>query len=236
MLHADLLRKIGLGDPLTQRLGTGTFGGAYHVPWGGDEGSVLKITRDLSEVQASCILSGRDSKRIVHIRGVWALKDSCLPGLQRWYLIHRELLYPMSQLDQFLVETIFAIYDDRDTRSLTVPYSLKQHGTISKWRGYLKEDLGAVPAMYDEEGNPAMMGVKASPKDVKRALQLLLQIGQAMREMRDAGIEWEDIHSGNMMRNSAGQLVIADVGCGIVVDDFQEEIAYLSEKNLPSAA
>ena len=188
MAHADLLRSMGLRFPLDQLLGVGEFGAAYHVPWGGEEGSVLKLTRDPTEMEAASLLCGRKSERIVPVHGVWYLKDSYRPGLRRWYLVHRGYLHPLKPLDKQLIEMIFAIYDDTDSRDLTIPRSPKQHAMIQKWRGYLREELGGVGGWTDHDGESVASTISVSPKHIKRAMQLLLQIGRAVNEMHKAGI------------------------------------------------
>lgn len=228
MQHAPLLRALGLRFPLDQLLGAGEFGAAYRVPWGGKHGSVLKLTRDPTEVPAAYILRGRQSERVVHIHGVWYLSKSYRPGLQRWYLVHRSYLHPLKPLDKQLIEMIFAIYDDTDPRDVTLPRSPKQHAMISKWRGYIQEELGATGGWTDHEGEAVAMPVQGGTKHVKRAMQLLMQIGAAVGEMHKAGIDWEDIHSDNLMRGDDGRLVIADIGWGLMHDDFEEEVPTLT--------
>jgi serine/threonine protein kinase len=84
--------------------------------------------------------------------------------------------------------------------------------------------------LVDEEGVPtASLG---GAKSLQRAIALLLQIGQGVDELHRAGIDWEDIHPGNIMRNMDGKLVIADVGWGLMHDDFEREIPFLSEASL----
>jgi hypothetical protein len=228
MEHADLLRPLGLRLPLEQLLGVGEFGAAYRVPWGGEHGSVLKLTRDPTEVPAAHLLRDRDSQRIVHIHGVWYLKGSWKPGLQRWYLVHRAYLSPLKPLDKLLIEMIFGIYDETGPSDLTLPRSPKQHSMISKWKGCIRDELGGVGGWTDHEGEPVAAPVQVSIKHLKRAMQLLLQIGAAVDEMHRAGIDWEDCHSDNLMRGPDGRLVIADIGWGIMHNDFDAEIPSLT--------
>lgn len=229
LAHAPLLRQLGLRDPVEQRLGAGEFGAAYRVPWGGKHGSVLKLTRDPTEVPAAHLLCGRESKRIVKVHGVWYLRESWKPGLQRWYLVHRAYLHPLKELDKHLIEMIFAIYDDTDPRDVTLPRSPKQHAMIDKWRGFLRDELGSQGGWTDHEGEQIAATVPISGKHIKRAMQLLLQIGAAVDEMHKAGIDWEDIHSDNMMRGDDGSLVIGDIGWGFLHDDLEVEIPALVE-------
>lgn len=226
--HAPLLRSMGLEDPVEQCLGVGEWGAAYHVPWGGEHGSVLKLTRDPSEVPAACLLKGRKTKRVVPIHGVWFLEKSYRPGLQRWYLVHRGYLHPLKPKDKHLIEVIFTIFDDTDPRDVTLPRSIRQRAMMDKWRGYLREELGGGGGMTDHEGEVVADSFPSSSKDIKRAMMLLLQIGSAVQEMHSAGIDWEDIHSDNMMRSDKGTLVIADIGWGVTHDDFEEEVPTLT--------
>lgn len=226
--NIDLFAPMGLTSPLDQRLGSGSFGSAYEVPLRGK--SVLKLTRDPTEVQAGMLLLGRPSKRIVHIHGVWAIRGTFGDDLRGWYAVHRDYLTKMSKRDAALVEAIFQVYGDTSL-DLVIPRSRKQHATIQKWRGWLRAEMAentSVPV--DEEG--MAMSPLGSSKLVQRAIMLLLQIGEGVDEMHKAGVDWEDIHPGNIMRDVNGRLVIADVGWGLMHNDFDKEIPYLSAASL----
>jgi serine/threonine protein kinase len=218
------LMPLGIHAPLKQLLGKGSFGTAYKVNLFGQT-SVLKLTRDPSEVQASTLLKGKPSKRIVRIHDLWAIKGTFERDLRGWYAIHREYLTPLSKKDAALVEAIFVVYGDTSL-DLTFPRSARQHAMLQKWRGYLRMEMMDGDGMpLDEEGGALSMG---NPKLIQRGLQLLIQIGQGVDEMHKAGIDWEDVHSGNIMRNARGALVIADVGFGLMHDDFDAEIPFLT--------
>jgi serine/threonine protein kinase len=219
----DSLLPLGIRDPLRQLLGRGSFGTAFRVSLGSE--TVIKLTRDPSEVQASYLLKGRSSRRIVHIHNLWAVKGTFERSLRGWYVIHREYLTPLSKRDAALVEAIFMVYGDTSL-DLVFPRSTRQHAIIQKWRGYLREEMmegEGVP--LDEDGGRLSLG---NPRLVQRAVQLLLAIGQGIDEMHKSGIDWEDVHSGNIMMNDAGKLVIADVGFGLMHDDFNAEIPFLT--------
>lgn len=226
MSNAELLRPFGIRFPSDQLLGTGSLGAAYLVPWGGPNGSVLKLTRDPTEADAAGLLVGRDSKRIVHIHGVWALPGTERYGLT-WYVVHRNYLHPLNATDKALIEAIFTLYDDTHPADLSLPRSPKQHAMISKWRNHLRDQMGASGGLSDEEGQ-VDPGVRVSGKHLKRAMALLLQIGSAVDEMHRAGIDWEDIHSDNMMRGNDGRLVIGDVGWGLLHESFDKEAPALT--------
>jgi serine/threonine protein kinase len=219
--NAPLFRALGLVSPPDQRLGKGAFGVAYETSLA--DRSVLKLTRDPSEVQAATLLQGKESKRIVHIHGVWALPKSSGPGLLRWYLVHRDYLSPLSKQDTFLIEVIFSLFDNTSL-DLVIPRSVRQHSVISKWRGYLRDEL-STSQLVDVSDEGGVYG--GNPQMMKRALQLLLHIGEAVDEMHQAGIDWEDIHSGNLMRDTEGRLVIADIGWGLMHDDFERQVPWL---------
>lgn len=226
--NAPLLRGAGLRNPLGQLLGRGAFGAAYEIAVGGR--SVLKLTRDPTEVEASATLTGRQSKRIVPIYGIWYLRNTYMPGLRRWYVVHRGYLHPLKDRDKDLVELIFALYDEVSL-DLKLPRSPTQYAMINKWRGYIRQELmGETGTMTDEEGIVVGTGALGVGRIVKRCMQLLLQIGSAVDEMHAAGIDWEDIHSDNLMRNDEGRLTIADVGWGLMHEDFEADIDALTSE------
>lgn len=238
--NASLLRELGLRDPVAQHLGTGAFGAAFEIPWTAPAGaarrvvdesrgrSVLKLTRDPTEVEASALLVGQKTERIVPVYGVWYLRNTYQPGLRRWYVVHRGYLHPLTTSDKELVELLFSLYDDVKL-DLVIPKGPKQHATIGKWRGYVRDHLMGGAVTSDDEGGVGALGVG---KAVKRCMQLLLQVGAAVDEMHRVGIDWEDFHSDNVMRNEAGRLVIADVGWGLLHNDFEAEIQALDDRRV----
>lgn len=224
MNNLEAFATFGLHDAIGQRLGRGAFGTAYRIDAFGE--SVLKLTRDPTEVQAACLLRGKTTRRVVDIYDVWSIRNSMgnSGDLRPWYLIHRDYLSVLGKRDKHLVEHIFMLYDEVEL-DLVIPRSAKQYATLSKWRGYLRDSLADGPTV-DEDG--ALMAVGVTGKAVARAMQLLLQIGEAVDEMHRMGIDWEDIHSDNIMRDRSGRLVIGDIGWGIVHDEFDEEVPSLT--------
>ena len=219
--HA-IFYEMGLRAPLDQLLGTGAFGSAFKIPSCG--GSVLKLTRDPTELQAACLLNGRENRRIVHVHGVWALENTIGDRLRQWYVVHRGYLTPLDLRDTMLVEAIFQVYDDV-ALDLVIPRSPRQHATIDKWRGYLRDCLATGTADVGEEST---LFQSLGNQSLQRAIRLLIQIGQAVDEMHRAGIDWEDIHPGNLMRNADKRLVIADFGWGQMHEDFDQEVQFLT--------
>lgn len=224
--NADLFRAMGLGDPLAQRLGTGSFGAAYEIHF--PDQSVLKLTRDVSEAQAATLLIGRETRRVVPVRGVWAIEGTFERSRRGWYVVHRDYLTPLSKRDTMLVESIYQIYDDTSL-DLVIPRSQRQHGMLNKWRTYLRAEMSSLSVQVDAEGTASTMPFK---RLLQRAIVLLLQIGQGVHEMHAAGVDWEDIHPGNIMRNRQGHVVIADIGWGLLHEDFDQRIPYLSKQAL----
>lgn len=219
------LSSLGLKDPLEQLLGRGAFGAAYEIPLGGK--SVLKITRDATEMQAAHLLLGKRPQRIVHVYGLWAIPKTHERGLQGWYAVHRQYLTPLSKRDARLVDAIFEVYGDMTLDLMLCRQS--NYAMMDKWRGYLREELmeGESPVPLDDEG--ARVSVLGGGRMLSRAMELLGRIGDAVAEMHKIGVDWEDIHSGNLMRNDAGQLVIADIGFGEVHKKFRERATFLTK-------
>lgn len=218
------LMEMGLRDPVGQRLGNGAFGAAYEIPARGR--SVLKFTRDPSEVQASILLVNKAPKHIVHIYGVWALARTFDPLVRGWYVIHRDYLTPMSKHDQMLVDVIFELYGD-ESLDLTIPRR-KQFAMMDKWRAYIRNFFTNEDGVEVRDDEGSRVQLLSSGKLIGRTMDLLAKIGDAVKEMHKYGIDWEDIHSGNIMRNAAGRLVIADVGYGLMHNDFDHTVAYLT--------
>lgn len=222
---------MGLLDPMAQLLGKGNFGSAYRIPHERDgvAPSVLKLTRDVTEVQAAHLLKGKRSKRIAHVYDVWYIDGTQVHDLQGWYAIHRSYLTPLNKRDTALVEAIFHVFGDTEL-DLVIPRSLKQKGQIQKWRMYLGEFLAGEGSPTSEDDPRMGGGNLAGPHMVERALMLLVQIGEAVDEMHKAGIDWEDVHPDNIMRNEKGTLVIADFGFGLVHEEFHATIPILDRK------
>ena len=224
--NADVFRALGLEMPLDQRLGQGSFGTVYQTHIGG--GSALKLTRDVSEAQAACLLRGRQSKRIVHVHDVWAVPGTFDGDLRGWYLVHRELLSPLGAKDAIAANVIFQLYND-DIIDLSLPRSMRQRAMVNRWRSHIHDfvmnDMGGGGVSVSDEGD---MVFTNGGQITKRALQLLLQIGSAVAEMHSAGIDWEDIHPDNLMRNAGGRLVIGDIGYGVMHEDFSDEVPFIT--------
>jgi len=216
---------LGVEDPIRQKLGKGSFGTAFEVDLHGK--SVLKLTRDPSEIQAAFLLRGKPSEHVVRVYGAWSIESTLLPGLREWYAIHRAYLTPLSKRDALLVDAIFNLYEDTSL-DLVIPTKVRNHGIIDKWRVYLRQELQAtvVEISADDEGFPTSS--LAGKRNLARALELLKTIGRGVNEMYRAGIDWEDIHSDNIMRDENGTLVIADIGWGEMHDDFSQEILGLN--------
>lgn len=217
---------LGLKDPQVQLLGSGAFGAAYEIPLGGR--SVLKLTRDPTEMQAAHLLLGKTPERIVHVYGLWGIAGTHKNGLRGWYAVHRQYLRPLSKRDSRLVDAIFNVYDDT-TLDLTL-CRRTNHAMMNKWRGYLRDELMAdtAGAIADDEGG--RVTVLGGGRTLARTMDLLGRIGDAVAEMHQAGVDWEDIHSGNLMRNEDGQLVIADIGFGEMHEDFKESVGFLTQE------
>ena len=196
---------LGLTDPLAQRLGVGAFGAAYRTPLAG--GSVLKFTRDPTEMQAASVLCGKATERVVRIYGLWAIPNTFTPKLRPWYLIHRGYLNPLSKYDADRVEMLFSLRFDKSI-DLKLPRA-HHHAMRDKWRTYIRAEM-AEDTVTDEEGRARTF----NSKDVQKTMALLEEISLAVNEMYQHGVDWQDFHNGNMMRGDKGQLVIGDIGWG----------------------
>ena len=205
--YAQEFRALGLTNPKKQILGKGSFGVAYKVEIDGVE-SVVKITRDPYEILSSFALQRQASQRIVPIYRVWGCSQSVPKGKRGeswlgWFVIHRDLLRPVSQADAKALEGLFALYLDQDIDLWVPKVGAAGRAMREKWRMYVNEHM--------------------SPHQTQRAMLLLDEISLAVREMLKYGIDWADFHSDNMMRDKKGVLRIADVGFGVPRQNFEVE-------------
>lgn len=208
------LAPLNLRFPLEQRLGTGAFGQAFQVDLGGK--SVLKFTRDPTEAQACAHLLGKRSAHIVDIFGIWVFSDTHTDDLRGWYVVHREYLVPVTKKDERLIELIIDVYDD-DSLDLKLPRP-HHRAMTDKWRGYMRDEL-------------AECGMTGTPV-LNRTMELLRQMAECVHAMHSVGIDWDDVHPGNLMRRSDGTMVVADVGFGL----FHKETRVVVPDLTPEAA
>ena len=208
--YREALSALGLRDPVSQRLGLGSFGAAYETKIGGGS-SVLKLTRDPYEVVTSLASRGRDFEHVVPIYEVWSLAETQKKQhWAAWFVVHRAYLKPLTAKDKKLVDILFEIFVEDD---LDVPETTSGHRAMrSKWELYVKEDLGET----------------WQKSELDRAMELLRQIATGMKELRSIGIDWEDFHSGNLMIGPKGAIMIADVGYGVPRRTMHHEIAPLT--------
>lgn len=205
--YAQEFRAMGLTNPRKQILGKGSFGVAYAVEIDGVE-SVVKITRDPYEILSSFALQGQTTQRIVPIYRVWGCSQSVPRGKRGeswlgWFVIHRDILKPLSSADAKAIEGLFELYCDRDIDLWVPKVGAAGRAMREKWRIYVNERM--------------------SPHQTQRAMQLLDDVSLAVREMLKYGIDWADFHSDNMMRDRKGVLRIADVGFGVPRRNFEIE-------------
>lgn len=228
MLGAVLLRtsqalgELGLSNVTRQQLGRGSFGVAYDIRLGGQK-SVLKLTRDPFEFAAAVNLAGKKTAHIVHVHGIWAAQCSfAREHWVPWYVVHRSYLEPLSKRDARLINTIYDIYHHDETVDMKMPRSDRDRGMISKWSSILTEEL-AEPHWSSDEGHMVIR------RDLlARALQLVMQIGAAVREMHGFGVDWADFHSKNLMRDEKGALRISDFGWGTMHHDDVKEVPWFT--------
>ncbi len=205
--YAREFRAMGLTNPKAQVLGKGSFGVAYQIEIDGQP-SVLKITRDPYEILSSFVLQGNDVDRIVPIYSVWSCGGSVPKGKRGesylgWFVIHRDLLKPVSKADGRLLEFLYALYSDQDIDLWVPKMGTAGRSMREKWR------------MHIHERFPGQQG--------QRAMQLLDEVSLGVREIQKFGIDWADFHADNMMRDNKGVLRIADVGFGIPRKNFEIE-------------
>ena len=215
MRHRKEFRTLGIENPRAQLLGAGSFGAAYRVPLLG--GSVIKLTRDPHEMVASYDLIGKATRHTVPVYGVWTLEDSYLGNgsedddLVAWHVVHRAYLTPLAPSEATIANLLFDLYFSK-TFDLKLP-QIHQRGMRSKWEEAIK---GAI----------AQDGL--NPQIFVKAMLMLAQIGVAVRELHEVGIDWADFHASNLMKDAAGVMRIADIGWGLLHEDSERETPFLT--------
>lgn len=193
--YADAFRRLGLLDPLAQRLGRGAFGHVYSLGPVGAPTGALKITRDVYDAVASFALIGKDFVHLPKTRGVWVLGETFVDEWAGWYAIEREYLHPTDNRDAGLIDVLFQVWENEQIHNLKIP---KPHNRAmrDKWRVHVREIL-------DSTG---------SINSLPRAMELLALVGIGTQELASLGIDWCDINAENVMRDAEGTLKISDVG------------------------
>lgn len=208
------IQPLGILDPLSQRLGEGSFGTAYEVKLLPGKRSVLKFTRDPTEAQASAFLAGKFSKHVVDIYQTWSLNWTHEKSLRGWYAVHRAYLNPLSKKDAKLMHILWVLYEDMEI-DLKFPRPAHQRMT-DKWKSYIREELDA-QGMHTQQ-------------NLARTMTLLSEVSACVHALHDLGIDWEDIHADNMMRRDDGTMAIGDVGYGLMHDDTEVHVTDLTEE------
>ncbi len=196
--------KRGLNIPARPaHLGTGTRGAAFDI--GG--GRAIKITADDREAMAANRLKTAGLKHVVKVYDVFRFKDSQIFG------VVQDRLEPLSSAEKEEVNGALI--------STGLPVWLK-HGGFD-WNGakrlvidYLKKKAGKMdPAdarEYLEEAN--------------KAWTLLVQkyhVKEMVEELKGAGIEFQDYHAGNIMKQGSSYVLI-DVGYSKIEGGKQPDV------------
>jgi serine/threonine protein kinase len=193
--YADAFRGLGLVDPTAAKLGRGAFGHVYRLGPADAPTGVLKITRDVYDALASFSLIGKTFPRLPQTKGVWVLAETFIDRWAGWYAIEREYLHPIDEKDAALVEVLYQVWENEKISNLKIPKT-GNRAMRDKWRVYVREILES----------------SGSLNQLPRTMELLAQIGQGVQELASLGIDWCDIQSENVMRDSTGALKISDVG------------------------
>jgi hypothetical protein len=192
LLYRHLLCHLGLAR-LDQCVGSGAHGAVYRVEREGQP-CALKLTADVDEAVACAHLVGRPAEHVVRVHRVLALPDTVTEedeDLAQWFVIERELLDPAPQRDARILRAIWELYEGRD--DLMVPTGRQM---LDRWRDRLRDVLPLT--------------------EIQRAVWILRDVGRGAAELAQIGLEWSDLHDGNIMRRRAGRYVIVDPGPGMM--------------------
>jgi len=217
--NMPLLAKHGFditrpsADWLPNAIGSGASGTAYSMK----DGRVLKITTDDTEARASNHLKGKKLKYAARIDNVFRFKEEHgIPGRpvkMKYYGIVQEKVKPLSSPVKQELTTILRLAED-----------LFGFGWITNGR-----EKNEAHAKESIAGNPDLTA------DITRLLKGMkqLKLWDMLEELQTNGVEWQDLHPGNVMMRGK-DLVAIDLGVSRspgAEPDILESIQYLGEAN-----
>jgi hypothetical protein len=177
------LAQKGINIAALKRLGQGAGGIAYAI----DDKRVLKVTEDQAEASVANSIKGKNLKGIINIFDAWKFPNSNFYGVVMEKVIPFDQ-WPNDQLKHDLEE----IVDTFNLKQLLQKY----HGDWEKiWK-----DMSSSP-LFKMAGDPA---------NLKKAFETIAIVGN---NLKAAGIQnFFDLHLGNIGKNTAGNVVVFDIG------------------------
>jgi hypothetical protein len=186
--HEFVAKKLAdNGFQISKKLGKGTMGVAFLLT----NGTVLKITEDISEAKAASLIEGKQLKHVYEVYRVFMFKK--IPSV---YFINCELLRPNDH-KQYNDSAFYKGTNDIDTENVEEIFDPIQ---FSKYLGYFHLD----PEKYIGDGK------LHTPYDLLTKYQQ--DIADGLMELRDFEITYADVHAGNIMRRKNGDYVFIDLG------------------------
>ncbi len=199
-----VLFKHGYG--IGKLLGSGGMGSAFEIK----NGKVLKVTIDDSEAKAMNIVKNYPHPNIVKVNRVFKVK-----GNNR-YFIDQEKLLPIPKEFKFgKAETleIFYSFASQKLKKMNVKDAIKK----------TQEDFKE----YDENHIKKEKWFNSN----KEAQKLILDTLKATKHLQQLGINFQDFHMGNILRDKNGNYKLIDLGLSVGPGLKKSNIKQIREKN-----
>jgi hypothetical protein len=188
------VKKLGVND-VREILGGGSFGTAAVD----EDGHVLKLTSDPSEVQAGAVLRGKDLPHVVYIAGAWWIAG--VRVATQWDNAARVGVLSLEKIEA----------------------DVEEYKEIGRVVAKLKEKEGAYPEDLESLG---YRDARAKLKEVSELLEgelrelavtkrirAALDVADALAELRAQGVYAIDVHGGNIGYNPAKKCYqVFDIG------------------------
>lgn len=186
---------------LRQRIGDGTYASVF--PLKGRTDVCIKLTLDPSEAAAVQTLLDAEQERGA---GIW----NDLPALARVYCV------VLLKLPRHPDIALYAITMDRMPKAAPKPVQAAlDHEPIEggDTQGQLALEYYCRRSRVPLQGTSCEYGTQEDYRAVKQALGPQMdRIEQTWRTLVELGIEWPDLHGGNVMQDKEGNLRIIDLG------------------------
>lgn len=225
-----LKRKFGIDVSGMQKLGNGMDGVAYDI----GNSKVLKITTDVGEAKASFSIRGKDKKHIAKVFDAFRFREDDGKGPIFGIILEKLQKLSPEEAREYRSHVEPYIFEDPRRRALDLLPSADSKRIKAAVLEYIREEVHeswgihegpfnsstdpaiTLPARKRTKGNDKKKSINANV-EVEKKYQLFLaaydkfQVEEILVDIRDAGIVYKDLHSGNLMKRGS-DYVATDLG------------------------
>lgn len=204
----DALGRVGVHS-LAEVLGRGSFGVAARTA----DGHVVKLTADAAEVQVGATLVGKRLSHVVGIYGAWYVRGMKLDAEAGWDAEREEVIRKPTRVGVIIEQLVSTDKEDvseRERQQLSHAVFDFKEATGNRFQDF--QGLSARQKREKLEKASVSLGILL--RDDGRSA-LMLDVAQALVELRAEGIYAIDVHGGNVgWDEQVGHYRVFDVGVG----------------------